>query len=164
MRKDIEFKTEDGVMLCGWLYVPDRVSTPVPAVVMAHGFSAVKEMYLDRYADAFADRGMAALVFDNRNFGASEGHQRQHIDPWQQVRDYRDAITFAGENKSTVDHVLATATVADGSTTITLPDGADVDRLNASLEKGVLSIAVPKRQEVQPKKIAVKAETQQIKS
>src|SRR5207247_5177870 len=35
------------------------------------------------------------LVFDNRNFGASDGEPRQHIDPWQQVRDYRDAITFA---------------------------------------------------------------------
>ena len=40
---------------------------------MAHGFSAVKEMYLDRFAEAFAAAGLAALVFDNRNFGASEG-------------------------------------------------------------------------------------------
>jgi dienelactone hydrolase len=35
------------------------------------------------------------LVFDNRNFGASGGESRQEIDPWEQVRDYRDAITFA---------------------------------------------------------------------
>jgi uncharacterized protein len=96
MRTDIEFKTEDGVTLRGWLYVPDGASPPVPAVVMAHGFSAVKEMYLDRYAEVFAEHGLAALVFDNRNFGASDGEPRQHIDPWQQVRDYRDAITFAG--------------------------------------------------------------------
>ena len=34
-------------------------------------------------------------MFDNRNFGASDGQPRQEIDPWQQVRDYRDAITFA---------------------------------------------------------------------
>src|SRR5262249_33460852 len=62
---------------------------------MAHGFSAVKEMYLDRFAEAFAAGGLGALVFDNRNFGASDGEPRQHVDPWQQVRDYRDAITFA---------------------------------------------------------------------
>jgi len=43
----------------------------------------------------FAAAGLGALVFDNRNFGASDGEPRQHIDPWQQVRDYRDAITFA---------------------------------------------------------------------
>jgi uncharacterized protein len=34
-------------------------------------------------------------VFDNRNFGASDGEPRQEIDPWRQVRDYRDAITYA---------------------------------------------------------------------
>jgi len=96
MRKDIAFKTEDGVTMRGWLYLPDRAGGRVPAVVMAHGFSAVKEMYLDRFAEAFAAGGLGALVFDNRNFGASDGEPRQHIDPWQQVRDYRDAITFAG--------------------------------------------------------------------
>ena len=96
MRTDIDFKTEDGVTLRGWLYVPDQARGPVPAVVMAHGFSAVKEMYLDRYAETFAAGGLAALVFDNRGFGASDGQPRQHIDPWQQVRDYRDAMTFAG--------------------------------------------------------------------
>ena len=95
MRRDIEFRTEDGVTLRGWFYLPERASGRVPAVVMAHGFSAVKEMYLDRFGEAFAGGGLGALVFDNRNFGASGGEPRQHIDPWQQVRDYRDAITFA---------------------------------------------------------------------
>jgi HSP20 family protein len=40
----------------------------------------------------------------------------------------------------------------------TLPDGADTDSLRASLEKGVLSITVPKMPEVQAKKIAIKTE------
>ena len=34
---------------------------------MAHGFSAVKEMYLDKYAEAFAHAGFASVVYDNRN-------------------------------------------------------------------------------------------------
>lgn len=95
MRSDIEFKTEDGVTLRGWHYLPDGKAGKLPTIVMAHGFSAVKEMYLDRFAEAFAAAGLASLVFDNRNFGASDGTPRQEIDPWQQVRDYRDAITFA---------------------------------------------------------------------
>ena len=95
MRKDIEFKTEDGIKLRGWHYLPEKRTGKVPTIVMAHGFSAVKEMYLDRFADAFAAAGLGALVFDNRNFGASDGEPRQEIDPWQQVSDYRDAITFA---------------------------------------------------------------------
>jgi fermentation-respiration switch protein FrsA (DUF1100 family) len=94
MRTDVEFDAE-GTTLRGWLYVPDGASGPVPTVVMAHGFSAVKEMYLDRFAEAFGEAGLGALVFDNRNFGASDGEPRQEIDPWEQVRDYRDAITYA---------------------------------------------------------------------
>ncbi len=95
MRTDIEFKTEDGTVLRGWHYRPDGGGPRFPTVVMAHGFSAVKEMYLDRYAERFAAHGIASLVYDNRNFGASDGEPRQEIDPQQQIRDYRDAITFA---------------------------------------------------------------------
>ena len=102
MRKDIEFKTEDGVTLRGWLYLPDAAATPVATVVMAHGYSAVKENYLDCFADVFAAAGLGALVYDNRNLGASDGEPRQEIDPWQQIRDYRDAITFAS-NLAEVD-------------------------------------------------------------
>ena len=94
MRRDIEFRAEVGTALRGWHYVPDG-GKPAPCIVMAHGFSAVKEMYLDRFAEVFAAAGLAALVFDHRNFGASDGEPRQEIDPWRQVRDYRDAITFA---------------------------------------------------------------------
>lgn len=95
MREDIAFNAE-GTTLRGWLYTPDRGPDPFPCVVMAHGFSAVKEMYLDSYAEVFAQAGLAALVFDNRNFGESDGEPRQEIDPWVQIRDYRHAITYLG--------------------------------------------------------------------
>ena len=93
-RTDIEFNAE-GTILRGWLYRPEGAGDePVPGIVMAHGFSAVKENYLDSFAEVFADAGFAVLVFDNRNFGASDGEPRQEIDPWAQVRDYRHAITY----------------------------------------------------------------------
>ena len=95
MRQDIEFKAGDGTLLRGWLYAAQGRPGPAPTIVMAHGFSAVKEMYLDRYAEIFAAAGLASLVFDHRNFGASEGAPRQEADPLQQIRDTRDAITFA---------------------------------------------------------------------
>jgi len=109
-RRDIEFDAE-GVTLRGWFYDADGASGAAPTVVMAHGFSAVKEMYLDRFAEAFAAAGLNALVFDNRNFGASDGEPRQEIDPVQQVRDYRHAITYA----STLDEVDPTRIGAWGS-------------------------------------------------
>ncbi|MCD2187343.1 alpha/beta hydrolase [Actinomycetospora soli] len=93
-RRDVEFSAED-VTLRGWFFPAEGVSGPAPVVVLAHGFSAVKEMYLDEYGESFAAAGLNALVFDNRNFGASDGEPRQEIDPVAQVRDYRHAITYA---------------------------------------------------------------------
>ena len=93
MRRDIAFNAE-GTTLHGWLYLPDNPG-PHATVVMAHGFTGVKEQYLDRCAEVFAAAGLAVLVFDNRGFGASGGEPRQETDPFQQVRDYRHAITYA---------------------------------------------------------------------
>jgi uncharacterized protein len=93
-RRDVEFDAE-GVTLRGWFYPAEGAPGPAGTVVLAHGFSAVKEMYLDAFAEVFAAAGLNALVFDNRNFGASDGEPRQEIDPWAQVRDYRHAVTYA---------------------------------------------------------------------
>ena len=97
-RRDIEFNAE-GTTLRGWFYpaggAGQGAAGTAPAVVMAHGFSAVKEMYLDKFAEVFAGAGLNVVVFDNRCFGASDGEPRQEIDPWAQVRDYRHAITYA---------------------------------------------------------------------
>ncbi|KVN62537.1 alpha/beta hydrolase [Burkholderia stagnalis] len=95
-RYDIEFLSE-GTILRGWFYEPDPQGTGTathPAIVMAHGFSAVKEQYLDRYAEVFAASGFAVLVYDHRGFGASDGHPRQEVDPVLQRRGYRDAISY----------------------------------------------------------------------
>ncbi len=91
--ENIEFNAE-GVLLRGWIYQPTQVTKPVPAIVMTHGYNCIKELYLDKYAEVFVKLGFAVLVYDNRNFGDSEGSPRQELDPWQQVRDYRHAITF----------------------------------------------------------------------
>ena len=79
MRREVNFKA-DGVELKGWLYIPDKKG-PFPVIVMAHGYSAVKEMYLDIFAEVFEEAGLCSLVFDNRNFGAIGGEPRQEIDP-----------------------------------------------------------------------------------
>jgi len=94
VRESISFASR-GLKIRGWLYLPDNAARPVPAVVMAHGFSAVKEQYLDRYAEIFSDSGLAVIVFDNPNFGESEGLIRQEVDPDLQRHAYRDAISFA---------------------------------------------------------------------
>jgi pimeloyl-ACP methyl ester carboxylesterase len=93
MRQDIEFAGFGGTTLRGWLYLPDGPS-PGPAVVMAHGLSAVKEMALDDFAEAFCAAGLRVLCYDHRNLGASDGEPRQQINPWAQARDYRYALSW----------------------------------------------------------------------
>ncbi len=93
-REDVAFDAA-GTTLRGWLYRPAPTGGPSPVIVMAHGFSALKEMHLDRFAEAFAAAGFVSLLFDHRNFGASDGAPRQEINPWQQIEDYRHAITYA---------------------------------------------------------------------
>jgi HSP20 family protein len=41
--------------------------------------------------------------------------------------------------------------------TFTLPDGVDTEHVNADLKDGVLTLTLPKRPEVQPKKIQLKS-------
>jgi HSP20 family protein len=41
--------------------------------------------------------------------------------------------------------------------TLTLPATADADRIEASFDKGVLTVEVPKREEAKPRRITVKA-------
>jgi pimeloyl-ACP methyl ester carboxylesterase len=61
---------------------------------MAGGWCYVKELRQPHYARAFNRAGYAALVFDYRHLGASDGEPRQHIDPWKQIADYRAAISY----------------------------------------------------------------------
>ncbi len=60
---------------------------------MCHGFSGIREILLPPYAEFFAQNGFAALVFDYRGFGDSEG-ERGRLVPAEQVVDIRNAITF----------------------------------------------------------------------
>lgn len=102
MRRDIEFNTREGVTLRGWLYLPEDSREDLPCVVVAHGFTAVKEMSLDKYGEVFSEAGFAVVVYDHRNFGASDGEPRGEASPHVQRADYRDAISFA-QNLEEVD-------------------------------------------------------------
>jgi alpha-beta hydrolase superfamily lysophospholipase len=94
MIRNVEFPSE-GAMLRGLLFLPEGQAKRPPVVIMAHGTSATVTMVADKYAEAFCRAGLAALLYDHRNLGRSEGEPRQEINPWIQCRGYRDAINFA---------------------------------------------------------------------
>jgi hypothetical protein len=99
-RIDIEFASEAATCR-GWLFLPDGEG-PFPAVALAGGWCYVRELVMPYYAQAFAEVGVAALVFDYRNLGVSDGEPRQHLDPWGQIRDYRNALSFL-ERRADID-------------------------------------------------------------
>jgi len=99
MRHDVTFLSQ-GMKCASWLYVPDdlRDGERRPAIVMAHGFSAVKEMHLANFAEKFVAAGFVTLVFDYRYQGASEGNEQHgRIIPAEQHEDYRSAITWISQ-------------------------------------------------------------------
>jgi dienelactone hydrolase len=93
-RTDVTF-TSDGTRCAAWLYRPEAAAGPVPCVVLAHGFTATRGARLDAYAERFAQAGLAALVFDYRHFGDSDGEPRQLLDIRRQLADWRAAVDCA---------------------------------------------------------------------
>jgi uncharacterized protein len=91
----------EGERLSALLFLPEGEG-PHPCVVMGGGWCYVKELTQPKYAEVFARSGLAALIFDYRYMGASTGEPRQHIDPWKQIEDYRNAISYV-ETRDDVD-------------------------------------------------------------
>lgn len=83
----------DGLVCAGHLWLPES-SRPVPAVVLANGFSGTQDWIVPEFAARFAAAGMAALVFDYRHLGRSAGEPRQLVDPTKQRADLRAALAY----------------------------------------------------------------------
>lgn len=92
MSEQFEFSAQDGTRLRGLVYGTKSASAK-PAIVMCHGFTGVLSA-LTQYAEHFEKCGFLVYLYDHRGFGVSEGLPRLHIDPHQQLSDFRDAITF----------------------------------------------------------------------
>ena len=107
MKREVEFRSENpNEMIRADLYTPDQGQGPWPVVVMGGGWCYVKELIMPEYAQHFLREGVAALIFDYRHLGASDGEPRQHLDPWKQIADYRsavDAVSYLDEFEGVLD-------------------------------------------------------------
>ena len=74
--EEVTFKGADGTLLAGSLFIPAGRKAH-PAVVFAHGSSAQTRNgyygYIRFQAEAYARKGIAALAFDKRGTGKSQG-------------------------------------------------------------------------------------------
>ena len=86
----------DGTKCAATLFRPEASGEmPIPVIVMAHGFGSPRALRLYAYAERFAAAGYAAVVFDYRGFGDSEGEPRQVLDVSMQHDDWKAALEFA---------------------------------------------------------------------
>ena len=93
-RQDVHFAS--GKERCAaWLYRPADADADAPCVVMASGFSCVRDQGLDGFAERFAAAGFAVLAFDYRGFADSGGEPRQLVRASRQCDDWRAALRFA---------------------------------------------------------------------
>jgi hypothetical protein len=79
MRQERFEFTNAGDAIVGDLYLPDQA--PKGVVVTTGPLTSVKEQAAGAYAKAMAERGYAALAFDQRTFGESGGEPRQLENP-----------------------------------------------------------------------------------
>ncbi|MFZ2315777.1 MAG: alpha/beta hydrolase [Gammaproteobacteria bacterium] len=118
-RVSTEFRSDGNLVLRGWFYSPNDRKSKLPCIILTHGFSALKEHYLDKYAQEFVANGMCVLVYDNRNFGTSDGFPRLEVDPIAQIRDLRNAISFVqGLDSVDPDQIGLWGTSFSGGTSI----------------------------------------------
>lgn len=93
MEQKVEFYSK-GVKVRGVLRMPEGKG-PHPLLAMAGGWCYVKEIVMPTYAEELAAVGCATLRFDYRCLGDSDGEPRQHLDPWAQIEDYRNCLSYA---------------------------------------------------------------------
>lgn len=92
-RRDTTFRVA-GDSCAAWIYPAKGGAAEAPIVVMAHGLSGTRRDSLGPFAERFAAAGIAALVFDHRGFGDSDG-EPDLFHPARQLDDWRAAIGFA---------------------------------------------------------------------
>ena len=96
-QEEVSFRNGD-VALAGTLLIPPTRGRH-PAVVLIHGSSTPSRNDFRFYADLFARRGIAALIYDKRNLGADPGRPSQ-----VELRDLAgDALAAVALLKSRAD-------------------------------------------------------------
>jgi fermentation-respiration switch protein FrsA (DUF1100 family) len=94
--KPVAFHSE-GIRLVGDVYYPEdiRPGQRRAGIVLCHGYTGVKDLYLPDNARALTRAGYVAMTFDYKGWGESAG-RRSRLAPWSRVADVQAALTFLG--------------------------------------------------------------------
>lgn len=92
----ISFYSE-GVKLAGDLFLPPGLAPTErrAGIVLCHGYTGVRNLYLPDTAMALTEAGYVVLTFDYKGWGDSEGPPSR-LAPYSRVLDSQAALTFLG--------------------------------------------------------------------
>ena len=96
MSKPVSFYSE-GVKLAGDLFLPADVKQGDrrAGIVLCHGYTGVRSIYLPDNARVLAEAGYVVMSFDYKGWGDSEG-PKSRLAPYSRVADVQAALTFLG--------------------------------------------------------------------
>ena len=94
MKKPVSFYSE-GVTLVGDVHYPDdrRPDERRAGIVLCHGYTGVKDLYLPDNARVLNEAGYVVMTFDYKGWGDSGG-PRSRLAPHSRVADVQAAVTF----------------------------------------------------------------------
>lgn len=118
MKKNISFYSE-GVKLDGDLYYPDDLKNGErrAGVVLCHGYTGVKDLYLPDNARVLNEAGYMVMTFDYKGWGESDG-ARTRLAPYSRVVDVQAAMTFLGIQPEVNDECLGIYGTSYGCATV----------------------------------------------
>ncbi|MCW2796825.1 alpha/beta fold hydrolase [Nocardioides sp.] len=93
-RVEAPFSSSGGTC-AAWLYLPEGDHDSLTCVVMGNGFSLTRHDGLPVFAEAFANAGVAVLLFDYRHQGDSPSHTPGRLRLGEQRADWCSAVAAA---------------------------------------------------------------------
>ena len=96
MKQPVTFYSE-GFQLVGDVYYPEALQPGETraGIVLCHGYTGVKDLYLPDNARVLNEAGYIVLTFDYKGWGDSEG-SKSRLAPYSRVYDVLAAVTFLG--------------------------------------------------------------------
>ena len=125
MKRPVEFYSE-GFKLCGDVYTPDDLSPGEQraAVLLCHGYTGVKDLYLPDNAASLNQAGYVAMTFDYKGWGDSEG-TRNRLAPYSRVMDVQAAMAYLGCQPEVDDERIGLYGTSYGGATVSWVGAVD---------------------------------------
>ena len=116
----------EGCKLVGDLYAPPdiRPGERRAGIVLCHGYTGVKDLYLPDNARVLVEAGYVVLAFDYKGWGESEGPPSR-LAPYSRVADVQAALTFLGAQEAVDEARLGIYGTSYGGATVVWTGAVD---------------------------------------